>query len=1406
MPAVEALRSKLWDQYQAVPDECRHIVNLLAVNWGSLNKTELRNALRKVVGSVRSTKLNPAEWLDTGLLEAETAWNGSERYGCDPLLSELVVRQLVSEGSFASYVELARAASPLGRGYYRNDTDIHFESDEQLIREVRIGMYLKDEAYIRSLFESIERQKFRYWDGLPGRWPGPERIYAMVCGNPFDLPWFKELPDGVQRSCLPVLIESDLRSWRLNGAAYQCLIERCDIDAPSRLQILHATMVAALYRGELDQAERLNASDGKNAAWLCLCAWRTLLKGDVDLAIEVFGNALKLLRQETGNRKCMLDGMPGVLFVLALSLRNRGSDVEEARKLVNSVNDRYAAWPLFYLLRMALDMESGDAEASVTFRAHFTRMFSADETTPWVLWLGLFILHRYDPESDARKFLKLASRLNQGALADGLAWPAAEMAALIGRLDPKQDQLLTQAATFEAEKGVRLLTSQVRQEAPWERALNAISNAVEQAAEIKTSTGDEMRLVWLVHETKGYGLGYQLEPREQKRTQAGAWSKGKVLSLKKILELANSPISYLAEHDFRIASNVVMDRDTRGYELTERGWLALEGHPLVFSAATGNSMEICRGEPEFRVSKQAKTGALSLEFWPRIRHDQSLVVVPDGFNRLKLIQIKPEHRKLSAIIGSGIDVPEAANDRVLATIGAVSSLVAIQSDISGGDVADAESVEADPAPRVQLSPDGEGLRIGILVRPFGSKGSYLVPGSGSSTLIAEIDGKRIQTQRDLKRERELADSVKEACPTLMERGSSLDSSQWSLEDAESSLEVLLELNALNDQIQIEWPQGEKFRVLGQAGMGQFSLRMQQQRDWFGVSGQLKLDGGEVIEMQRLLELLDESRGRFIRLDENRFLALTDAFRRRLEDLRSFSEKHGKDRRISALALPIMEELAEEVDEFVADSAWKKQVERLRQAEQHQPRLPSTLQAELRDYQREGFDWLSRLAAWGVGACLADDMGLGKTLQAIALMLSRATGGPTLVIAPTSVCFNWQNEVARFAPTLSVKTLNQGNREQLIEQLRPMDVVLCSYGLLQQDTVGELLVKVAWHTVVLDEAQAIKNPATKRAKQAVALNADFKLITTGTPVENHLGELWALFRFINPQLLGSLESFNRRFAGPIDRNQDREARQRLKRIIQPFILRRTKAQVLDELPPRTEIELQVELSDKEASFYEALRRKLLMELDDSRSPAEDKRFQVLAAITKLRRACCSASLVAPDISLPSSKLALFGEVLDELLSNRHKALVFSQFVDHLHIIRSYLDDKGVSYQYLDGQTPANMRKQRVEAFQDGNGDVFLISLKAGGTGLNLTAADYVIHMDPWWNPAVEDQASDRAHRIGQRRPVTVYRLITQDTIEQQIVSLHRQKRDLADSLLDGGELSARISADDLLALMRENQCC
>jgi SNF2 family DNA or RNA helicase len=440
--------------------------------------------------------------------------------------------------------------------------------------------------------------------------------------------------------------------------------------------------------------------------------------------------------------------------------------------------------------------------------------------------------------------------------------------------------------------------------------------------------------------------------------------------------------------------------------------------------------------------------------------------------------------------------------------------------------------------------------------------------------------------------------------------------------------------------------------------------------------------------------------------------------------------------------------------------------------------------------------MTRLKLWDAGACLADDMGLGKTVQAIAMMLHLAENGPALVVCPASVVPNWGNELIKFAPTLNVFILKTGNREEIFASLAAFDVLLITYGLLQ--TEEERISKIQWGIAILDEAHAIKNTQTKSSKAAMNIQAGFKLALTGTPIQNHLGELWNLFNYCNPGLLGTLPQFTDRYV----KNDLQSQKNHLKKLITPFILRRTKNKVLDELPPKTEITFSVELNSNEIAFYEALRREAITIIENNNGPNGHQHLQALAEITKLRLACCNTSLVNKEIQLPSAKLEAFFEIIEELRANNHRALVFSQFVGHLSIVRHELDKQGIAYQYLDGSTPIPQRELAVKAFQSGKGDLFLISLKAGGLGLNLTGADYVLHLDPWWNPAIEDQASDRAHRIGQTRPVTIYRLVAKNTIEEKIVQLHATKRDLADNLLDGTDQSARLSTTDLLNLLKE----
>ena len=374
-----------------------------------------------------------------------------------------------------------------------------------------------------------------------------------------------------------------------------------------------------------------------------------------------------------------------------------------------------------------------------------------------------------------------------------------------------------------------------------------------------------------------------------------------------------------------------------------------------------------------------------------------------------------------------------------------------------------------------------------------------------------------------------------------------------------------------------------------------------------------------------------------------------------------------------------------------------------------------------------------------------------------------------------------------------------DRATALAQIGANDVLVTSYAIVTLDAAE--LAAVPFATLVLDEAQAIKNAATRRSRAVRDLRAEVRIALTGTPVENHLGELWSLMRVITPGVLGSWEHFRDRFAAPIERTRSPARIAALARVVRPFMLRRTKAEVAPELPPRTEVTRLVEPSAKERTLYEAARLAAIEAIAAPRD--EDARFLMLAWLTKLRRLACHPRLFDAGSTVPSSKLAALLEIVEELAEGGHKALVFSQFTSHLALVREALDARRVRYEYLDGSTPADQRPGCVEAFQTGDAPVFLISLKAGGTGLNLTAADYVVHLDPWWNPAVEDQATDRAHRIGQTRAVTVVRLVARGTVEEQVLTMHADKRALAGVLFDEEHgAPTKLTTEDLAALLRE----
>jgi len=450
-----------------------------------------------------------------------------------------------------------------------------------------------------------------------------------------------------------------------------------------------------------------------------------------------------------------------------------------------------------------------------------------------------------------------------------------------------------------------------------------------------------------------------------------------------------------------------------------------------------------------------------------------------------------------------------------------------------------------------------------------------------------------------------------------------------------------------------------------------------------------------------------------------------------------------------------------------------------------PSLPADLTATLRHYQQQGVSWLGFLRSAGLGGILADDMGLGKTLQTICVLGSRS-----LVVCPTSVLPNWAAELKRFRPSLKVCTYH-GPGRTLDEAA---DVTLTTYAIMRLDAA--VLSARTWEAVVLDEAQAIKNPDSQVARAAFGLKANFRLALSGTPMENRLEELWSLMHYTNPGLLGGRRHFEDRVARPIADGQA-DAADRLRRRIRPFVLRRLKRDVAPELPPRTESVMHVSLDERERSVYDAVmaatRKEVVALLNDGGSV-----IKALEALLRLRQAACHPALVPGQQANTSSKVQTLVEALSTAVSDGHKALVFSQWTSLLDLIETPLKGAGIGFERLDGSTPN--RGEVTSRFQSAEGaPVMLMSLKAGGTGLNLTAADHVFLMDPWWNPQVEAQAADRAHRIGQERPVMVYRLVAQGTVEERILGLQEKKRALFEAALSEAAAATAITREDLLEL-------
>jgi superfamily II DNA or RNA helicase len=1218
-----------------------------------------------------------------------------------------------------------------------------------------------------------------------------EWLRVSVC-EPFDAAWllstWGDEAEAVATRVLRECLETGSACQELYGWLSARFVELPEGEQQAELAALLCEH--AVLRGKLDAIPKYLVSLGRGSALGHAAAW-AYLTGDLALAQarldELFGVSLRGKADASRRGPLPQCGAVAPLLALLLCARDTEAATALAKRLlaVGTSEPERAAGRAFRLLLRYLEEPETEHE----------RIDVHALTTEGSLWETLLFahnveLHQKQVETRARWAQHVVRRAVPWHAA-GYAWIARQALQLAKSLNAEYaEQELTRLGGLPpAETNELSLWELVAPKPEWQKTLQALAAVSDTASEAAEAS---VRAVWFVDMADG---SLSRPALSELRLDTGGWNQGRRLSLSELYQFREQ----LPSEDQRVLDatrELVEGRREFLPEAAER----LIGHPRVQNGARGNArVEVVRGS--CRVEAEEDAGYIRVVVEPA-GAKLGINVVPEGEDRLVVYRVSEAMQRVIGVLPHGVRVPSAQKAEVLRILGKLAQSVDVQSPELGAE----REVEADATPCLRFALHAGAWQVQAGVRPFGSQGRFFVAGVGRTSLSFVGGGQRLRCERNFERERASVDELVAACPSLalapeeQEERPQHEVDNWVLGE-EGVLVLLSELKTCGVKHELEWPESNRMRLRGD-GRAALRGRLRVNKGWYLATGGLRIDDVSEVTLNELVHAPALAGGRFVRLENGDYVELEERIRRVISALAAGAAraKPKGELQLHAGAVAALDELAG--DGFELDEAAQSWVARVKEVAHASFDVPPTLQAELRPYQLDGFRWLCRLAELGLGACLADDMGLGKTVQILALLLMRSAAGPALVVAPTSVCSNWAREAGRFAPELKVLEYTGERRAELLDELRQNGqgkLLVCSYALLQQDQAK--LTELSWGTAVLDEAQFIKNAQSLRAQAAFRIDAKQRIAATGTPVENHAADLWSIFHFINPGLLGDFTDFNRRFVKPIEREGGQTPEELLRRVIQPYVLRRLKRDVLQELPPLTELSHEVELSADETARYTVLRKQIHDKLFTAWGKRENK-IEVLAEITRLRRFCCHPRLVFPDADLESSKISAFLELVEELRENGHRALVFSQFVDFLGLVREQLEERRISYEYLDGSTPQAERQKRVDAFQNGSSSLFLISLKAGGFGLNLTAADYVIHLDPWWNPAVESQATDRAHRIGQRRRVTVYRLITKNTIEEKIVELHAKKRSLARTLLDGGAQAEKLSADELVRLITE----
>lgn len=1162
------------------------------------------------------------------------------------------------------------------------------------------------------------------------------------------------------------------------------LFDEGTIDDEALDMIATASQQSGKYDAEMKERIELyrfivngkyKVSEKPDTIWgICILAIKELYKGKPEDSLALFRSAMS----KQGKKVCMFPlPLLNLFFTLCLLRYRRKYGMLSASDLktdFESYLNRHGGYQQ-YASRMLLQYAELSAEVSEEEKERRVKFLLTYADNPYNKAVVMLIANYLDLPKDKFEDIDLPYQLLQH------------------ELSPYRATSSKTKAELEKTFGGKPLLANIPRRASWEMLLNEISSSVAE------KTDERPRRIIYFLKNRDLSSVVQQVLHEDK------WTDEKLISISKMategyesMDIIDSRIAmqyarkaaWETDADILIPNLIETDRLYKGVEYLPNR----------------NKLEVDREVPFVEFTGEGESINISSNVWLDGNKEPRKHTVKLKEGCYSIVSLNPIQKEILSKLLKRESLPASAAPSLRPTIESIRGIIDVRENVLTDIVENAYESEGCIAVRIEPVKDlCLEYHVSFLAAPMADGITRITPATGELYVYDEDElGHTHCVHRNIAIEDENYQMLIDFGEQFFAEFTDYNKCIFGTEDA--LLHLLAFCHRYPDRFIVEWPNGQPLKFKAVITENDIEIDVKSDIDWFSVEGNVRV-GNQNIDLSDFVESCSKDGNRdFVKIGEDEYIQLTDTLRKHIAELESvltMGEKKGKT--VPKYLVGVLANTIAELNNKT-DNGYKMFLEKMKQAYKKEIPVPDNLNATLRPYQEDGFRWISRLSEWGAGACLADDMGLGKTLQALTFILSKADKGPSLVVGPKSVVPNWVNEVNKFAPTLTPIVLNDcHDRDNAIAEAAPGMLIICTYGVLT--TERDLLSSIDWNVVCLDEAHQIKNRTTQVSQAAMSLMAQNKLILTGTPLQNHMGELWNLMQFINPGLLGRWSVFRDTYVNAdLNNPQQHDHKDMLKEMTQPFILRRTKQEVLTDLPEKIEGIHYVTMSEDEATVYDKIRSDVELKFKKNKTREEKAiaaslELSYFQELLKLRQISCDMHLVYPLWKEQGTKIKALMEILCTLTEiPDNNILVFSQFTSFLDIVKKELKTAKIDFSYMDGQTPMKKRQKMVEEFQRGEKKLFLSSLKAGGLGINLTAANYVILLDPWWNPAIENQATDRAHRIGQQRCVSVIRLITENTIEEKILRLHEKKKMISDDVLNGTSESFKLTYEDILDMV------